>query len=114
MDRLNEMTDRNAENLREIIELFCRQTKHQFTQLQTAIAANQPAEVRRVAHSCAGSSGTLGMMRLSTLMRQLEKAGAADALTDAARICDDARQEYEAVKLFLAAQPGLAATMAAA
>jgi CheY-like chemotaxis protein len=114
MARLHEMTDRNAENLREIIELYCRQTNQQFAQLQAAIAANQPAEVRRVAHSCAGSSVTLGMNQLGMLMRRLEKEGAAGTLTEAARICEDARQEYHTVKLYLAAQPGLAATMAAA
>jgi len=114
MDRLNSLTDNNADSLRELIELYCRQTTQQFAQLETAMAANQPAEVRRVAHSCAGSSATLGMMRLGQLMRCLEKEGAAGELTNAGPICEDAQREYQAVKQFLAAQPGLAATMAAA
>ena len=114
MDRLNSLTDNNAENLRELVELYCRQTSQQFAQIDAAIAANQPAEVRRVAHSCIGSSATLGMMRLGQLMRRLEQAGAAGTLTNALPICEDARREYQAVKQFLAAQPGLAATMAAA
>ncbi|MEI9863206.1 MAG: response regulator [Limisphaerales bacterium] len=114
MDRLHDLTDRNEENLRELVELYCRQTNQQFTQVEAAIAANQPAALRRVAHSCAGSSATLGMVRLGELMRHLEKEGAAGTLTDAARICEDARQEYHAIKKFLATQPGLAATIAAA
>ncbi len=112
MDRLNALTDNNADNLRELVELYCRQTTRQFAQIAAAIAANQPAEVRRVAHSCAGSSATLGMMRLGQLMRRLEKEGAAGTLTDAMAICEDAQHEFQSVKQFLAAQPGLAAAMA--
>ncbi len=114
MDRLNNLTDGNEESLRELVELYCRQTTQQFTQIEAAIAANQPAEVRRIAHSCVGSSATLGMTRLGQLMRSLEKEGAAGTLTNAPPICEDARREYQAVKQFLATQPGLAATMAAA
>jgi CheY-like chemotaxis protein/HPt (histidine-containing phosphotransfer) domain-containing protein len=114
MDRLNNLTDNNAESLRELIELYCRQTTKQFAEIETAFAANQPAEVRRVAHSCAGSSATLGMMGLGQLMRRLEKEGATGTLTDARPICEDAQREYQSVKQFLAAQPDLAAIMAAA
>jgi signal transduction histidine kinase/HPt (histidine-containing phosphotransfer) domain-containing protein len=114
MDRLNSLTDNNAENLRELVELYCRQTTGQFAQIKGAMAANQAAEVRRVAHSCAGSSATLGMMRLGQLMRDLEKEGASGTLTNAGRICEDAQREYQSVKQFLATQPGLAATMATA
>jgi signal transduction histidine kinase/HPt (histidine-containing phosphotransfer) domain-containing protein/AmiR/NasT family two-component response regulator len=114
MDRLNSVTDNNADSLRELVELYCRQTTQQFVQIEAAIAANQPAEVRRVAHSCVGSSATLGMMRLGQLMRRLEKEGTAGTLTNAVPICEDARREFQAVKQFLAAQPGLAAIMAAA
>jgi HPt (histidine-containing phosphotransfer) domain-containing protein len=114
IDRLNSLTDNNAENLRELVELYCRQTTGQFAQIKAALAANQPAEVRRVAHSCAGSSATLGMMRLGQLMRDLEKEGASGTLTNAGRICEDAQREYQSVKQFLAMQPGLAATMVTA
>jgi signal transduction histidine kinase/HPt (histidine-containing phosphotransfer) domain-containing protein/BarA-like signal transduction histidine kinase len=114
LDRLNSLTDNNQDSLRELVELYCRQTTRQLAQLEAAIAANQPAEVRRVAHSCAGSSATLGMMRLGQLMHRLEKEGTAGALTDAPTICQDAQREYQSVKQFLATLPGLAATMAAA
>ncbi|MEJ0089496.1 MAG: response regulator [Limisphaerales bacterium] len=114
MTRLHDLTDRNAENLRELVEMYCKQTDRQFTEIEAAIGANQPAALRRLAHSCAGSSATLGMTRLGELMRRLEKEGAAGTLTDASRICEDARQEYRAVKQFLATQPGLAAIVAVA
>ncbi len=111
MDRLNDLTDGNADSLRELAEMYFKQTTQQFGQIKAAIAANKADEVRRVAHSCAGASATLGMMRLGQLMRDLEKAGAAGALTSATQICNDAEREYLAVRKFLATQPGLAATV---
>jgi signal transduction histidine kinase/HPt (histidine-containing phosphotransfer) domain-containing protein len=113
MDRLNDLTDGNADSLRELVEMYFKQTTGQFAQIKAAIAANNAGEVRRVAHSCAGASATLGMMRLGQLMRDLEKIGAAGTLTDAPAICDDAAREYREVKQFLATQPGLAETAAA-
>jgi CheY-like chemotaxis protein/HPt (histidine-containing phosphotransfer) domain-containing protein len=113
MDRLNDLTDGNADNLRELVEMHFKQTTQQFAQIKAAIAANRADEVRRVAHSCAGASATLGMMRLGQLMRDLEKTGAAGALTNATTICEDAMREFLAVKQFLATQPGLAAIIAA-
>ncbi len=113
MDRLNDLTDGNADSLRELVEMYFKQTDGQFGQIEAALRAGNGGEVRRVAHSCAGASATLGMMRLGQLMRDMEKEGAAGALTNATKICDDAVREYSAVKKFLATQPGLAATMAA-
>ena len=113
MDRLNDLTDNNADSLRELVEMYFKQTAAQFEQIKTALRTGHADEVRRVAHSCAGASATLGMMRLGQLMRDLEKEGAAGALTNATKICEDAVREYSSVKKFLATQPGLAVTMAA-
>jgi signal transduction histidine kinase/HPt (histidine-containing phosphotransfer) domain-containing protein len=113
MDRLNDLTDNNADSLRELVEMYFKQTNGQFEQIKTALATNKADEVRRVAHSCAGASATLGMMRLGRLMREMEKEALAGALTNATKICDDAVREYAAVKNFLATQLGLAGTMAA-
>ena len=114
MNRLNDLTDGNMDSLRELADMYFKQTSKQFEQIRDALSANRGDEVRRVAHSCAGASATLGMMRLGQLMRDMEKAGAAGALTEAARICEDAAREYAAVKQFLATQPGLAEVVAAA
>jgi signal transduction histidine kinase/HPt (histidine-containing phosphotransfer) domain-containing protein len=113
MDRLNDLTDGNVDSLRELADMYFKQTTKQFALIRNALAANRGDEVRRVAHSCAGASATLGMKRLGQLMRDLEKAGADGALTEATRICEDAASEYSAVKQFLATLPGLAEVVAA-
>jgi signal transduction histidine kinase/HPt (histidine-containing phosphotransfer) domain-containing protein len=112
MDRLKDLTDGSPENLRELVELFFKQTAQQLAQLEAAAHANKADDVRRVAHSCAGASATLGMTRLVPMFRDLEKQGASGTLTSATQVCENAVREFKAIQQFLAAQPGMAETPA--
>ena len=99
MDRLNDLTDGNADSLRELVELYLRQTTQQFSQIEAAIAANKPEDVRRLAHSCAGASATLGMVRIVPLLRDLEKRGHSGTLAGAPpKFAKMPSPEYAAVK----------------
>jgi HPt (histidine-containing phosphotransfer) domain-containing protein len=104
MDRLNDLTDGNAESIRELVDLFFKQTSQQLEQLEAAVRANKADDVRRVAHSCAGASATLGMTRFVPMLRELEKQGASGTLTTAAQVCDDAAREFKLIQNFLATQ----------
>ena len=112
MDRLNSLIDGDPGSLRELVELYLKQTTQQIAQLEAAVRANKADEVRRVAHSCAGASATLGMTRLVPMLRNLEKQGASGTLTTAAQICENAVREFKLIQNFLAALPILAATPA--
>ena len=107
MDRMNDLTDGNKDNLRELVEMFLKQTHKQFWQIEIAIREGNADTVRRVAHSCAGASATLGMVRLVPKLRTLEKMGGAGTLTDAGQICEDAVGEFGRIREFLKAQPEL-------
>lgn len=113
MERLQEFSDGSPDNLRELVTLYLNQTAEQLDQLQAAVAAGLPAEVRRVAHSCAGASATCGMRRLVPLLRDLEHQGMAGQLTNAAELCQKAHSEFHLIRAFLqphtAPAPGLAA-----
>jgi HPt (histidine-containing phosphotransfer) domain-containing protein len=109
MERLNELTDGNADSIRELVDLFFNQTTQQLAQLEVAVLANKADDVRRVAHSCAGASATLGMTRFVPLLRELEKQGASGALTTAAQVYEAATREYKLIQNFLAAQLNSAA-----
>jgi signal transduction histidine kinase/HPt (histidine-containing phosphotransfer) domain-containing protein len=108
MDRMKDLTDGNADGLRELVEMFLKQTHRQFSQMKTAIRDGKAEEVRRVAHSCAGASATLGMTLLVPKLRDLEKLGATGALPGAEGICSAALHEYGRVQEFLKSQPDLA------
>jgi HPt (histidine-containing phosphotransfer) domain-containing protein len=104
MDRLNDLTDSNEDSIRELVELFLKQTVQQLAQLETAVRANKPDDVRRVAHSCAGASATLGMTRFVPLLRELEKQGAAGTLTNAVEVYENAAREFKNIQQFVVIQ----------
>ena len=108
MDRMKDLTDGNADNLRELVDMFLKQTHRQFEQMSAAIRDGKADDVRRVAHSCAGASATLGMTHLVPRLRELEKLGATGSLPNADKICEAALQEYNRVQEFLKTQPDLA------
>ena len=110
MERLMDLADGNPENLRELINLYFKQTARQLAQLEAAIRANKTGEVRHLAHSCAGASATLGMNRLVTMLRELERQGTDGALVNMEPLCADVAREFKRIKDFLARHPSLAAT----
>ena len=112
MDRLMDLGGGRAEILRELVELYFKQTSGQLAQLETAVHANKAEEVRQVAHSCAGASATLGMRRLVPLLRELERQGKAGRLTNAQQLCADARHEFRRTQDFLVKHPALNGTVA--
>ncbi|HUA68550.1 MAG TPA: response regulator [Candidatus Saccharimonadales bacterium] len=107
IDRLMDLSGGSTESLRELVELYFKQTTGQLAQLETAIRANQTEEVRHVAHSCAGASATLGMRRLVPLLRELERQGKAGKLVNAEQLCADAACEFKRAQDFLEKQPAL-------
>jgi CheY-like chemotaxis protein/nitrogen-specific signal transduction histidine kinase/HPt (histidine-containing phosphotransfer) domain-containing protein len=101
MERLLEFTDGTQDNLRELVQLYLEQTTGQLEQLDKAIAAQDSAEVRRVAHSCAGASATCGMRQLVPLLRQLECQAAGGSLTGASSLYHQATSEFQRIRAFL-------------
>jgi signal transduction histidine kinase/HPt (histidine-containing phosphotransfer) domain-containing protein len=112
MARMNDLTDGNLDSLRELVDIYFKQTQTQFVQMQDAIRDGKADQVRRVAHSCAGASATLGMTFLVPKLRELEKLGASGSLTGAGEICENAVNEFERIREFLKQNPELAAVMA--
>ena len=113
MDILNDLTDGDADSLRELVDLFFKQTSQQLEQLEAAVRANKAEDVRRLAHSCAGASATLGMTRFVPLLRKLERQGASGMLTSATQVYEDTAREFKLIQHFLTAQLNSAAPTAA-
>jgi len=103
MDRLTELAGGDKEMLRELIELFNKQTSRQLAQLQAAVPAGNTEEVRHLAHSCKGASATMGMAPLAAVFFELEKLGRAANLDGAAPLLVNAQREFKRVQDFLAA-----------
>ncbi len=102
MARLMEFTEGDPENLRELVSLYLTQTREQVAQLGEAVQAGDAAEVRRVAHSCAGASATCGITKLVAPLRELEHRGQEGNLTGASDLQAQIAAEFERVSQFLA------------
>jgi CheY-like chemotaxis protein len=101
MERLLDFTNGNADDLRELINLYVKQTGEQIEQLAAAVQAASAPEVRRLAHSCAGASATCGMSRIVPLLRELERQGNDGSLTDASDLADKVTNEFNRIRTFL-------------
>jgi len=99
--RLNDFTDGNYENLRDLVTLYVNQTTGQLRELQTAVQSASAPDVRRIAHSCAGSSATCGVLKLVPLLRELERQGQEGKLTNAGELSAQANREFETVRVIL-------------
>jgi signal transduction histidine kinase/HPt (histidine-containing phosphotransfer) domain-containing protein/BarA-like signal transduction histidine kinase len=108
MTRLADLTDGNPDGMRELVDLFFKQTAGQLKQIEDAIRENRPADIGHIAHSCKGASATLGMTRLAAVLLKLEKLGKSGALTGADEFCAEARREFREIEKFLATHPILA------
>ena len=113
MARLNDFTEGNPENLRELVTLYLKQTSEQVAQLNAAVSAGNAADVRRIAHSCAGASATCGMARILPLLRELERQGYEEKLTNAAELTVQVGREFELIRKTLAPYENVAAAVAA-
>jgi len=112
MDRLLDLSGGSLESLRELLDLYFKQTTEQPAQMESAIRTNQTEAVRQVAHSCAGASATLGLARLVPLLRELERQGKSGQLTGAEQLCADLGREFKRAQEFLVKHPSLTGTVA--
>jgi CheY-like chemotaxis protein/nitrogen-specific signal transduction histidine kinase len=101
MDRLNDFTEGNPDSLRELVTLYLDQTSGQLTQLSAAAKASNAAEVRRLAHSCAGASSTCGMRLMVPILRELERQGYENQLTTAVQLCEELGRQFQITRGFL-------------
>jgi HPt (histidine-containing phosphotransfer) domain-containing protein len=112
MARITDLTEGNMDQLRELVEMYFSQTQTQIGQMREAVRDGKADQARRIAHSCAGASATLGMTQLVPLLRELEKLGASGTLTGAVEICEHIAKEFERIREFLSLNPELAAVAA--
>jgi CheY-like chemotaxis protein len=101
MERLLDFANGDAENLRELVELYLQQTSRQIAQLASAVEAQSGDEVKRLAHSCAGASSTCGMTVITPMLRELERQGHEGLQPNAPQLAQDTSREFERIKNFL-------------
>jgi HPt (histidine-containing phosphotransfer) domain-containing protein len=101
INRLIEVSDSKQENLKELVDLYLQQTEQQIQQLKMAILSNELSEVKRIAHSCAGSSATCGMTALIAPLRILERFAHENRAEKAEQMIPKIDEAFEKILNFL-------------
>jgi PAS domain S-box-containing protein len=95
-----ELAGDDAPRLQELSERYLRQTTDQFGKLHDAIATGAAPDVKRIAHSAAGSSAMCGMNPMVALLRELERMGQLGQLADAPRVYARVKEEFARIEQF--------------
>ncbi len=90
-----EIFENDADLLREIVELFLKETPAELEALESAAEGGAIEDIITISHRLAGSSAMIGALRLSGLARALEMKAKEEDITEAG---DDAlriKEEFE-------------------
>jgi CheY-like chemotaxis protein/HPt (histidine-containing phosphotransfer) domain-containing protein len=98
MERLLEFAGGDAAGLRDLAQLYLQQTAEQIERIKSAIESGSADSVRRLAHTCVGSSATCGMNTIVTPLRELERLGQQQQLAGADALLRQIQREYQRIK----------------
>jgi CheY-like chemotaxis protein/HPt (histidine-containing phosphotransfer) domain-containing protein len=102
-----EATEGNPEALRRLVSTYISQTTSHLKDLERAIQANLPEDVKRIAHALAGSSDCFGAVLLVPTLREMERLGKERQLAKAPALWVKAMEDFEQVKRFLTVSANL-------
>jgi HPt (histidine-containing phosphotransfer) domain-containing protein len=75
LEVLSSINDDDSDNvLAELITLFIQENEPRFKNVQECCQKKDATELRKHVHFIAGSTANIGLQRVSTLCRQVEKA----------------------------------------
>ena len=95
------MGEMAEELLPELAIMFLEDAPLMFSQIHQAIINNDAPKVRELAHSIKGSSVSMGITALAIHCQAIENLGHSGELESAAARLEQARAEFEQVKIVL-------------
>ena len=101
MDRLLDFANGDRANLKELVDLFFSQTGGQLVEIENALLQRSAKDIRRLAHSCAGASSTCGMVRFSSILKEMERQGEEGLQPDIENVFLEVKAEYQRIQTFL-------------
>jgi HPt (histidine-containing phosphotransfer) domain-containing protein len=103
LENLREMVSGDTEFIVELVNAFLDDAPKMLSDMRQALASEDATLLHRVAHSFKSNSAEFGAMALSSLCRELERAGKDGALSEAAELIARTEDEYARVKVALEA-----------
>jgi PAS domain S-box-containing protein len=102
IEQLRDVSGDDEELMQELIELYLGQMSENIEKLKSAVRAENPVELKLVAHKSIGSSATCGMAAIVPALRDLERADYdTESLNDAKPLIVRVEKEFECIKEFL-------------
>jgi CheY-like chemotaxis protein/HPt (histidine-containing phosphotransfer) domain-containing protein len=101
LKRFLEMTNNDPQSIRELTDLYLTRTKDQFELLRKALRENRVDDVRRLAHSCAGSSGACGMNSIIGPLEEIESRATTGQLDGIEPLFNQAVSELHSIQEYL-------------
>jgi CheY-like chemotaxis protein/HPt (histidine-containing phosphotransfer) domain-containing protein len=90
--------ERGAALVRKVVSAYVDDAPLQLDTLRQAIAGQDPAVLRRAAHSLKSASANVGALTLAQMCKQMEHLGRAEQIDGASGILTDMEQEFHAVR----------------
>ncbi len=94
--RLRDVTSGNPGMIRQLRELYLTQAHAVMQELSEAVRAQNAAEIGRLAHKLAGSSGSIGVAGIVPPLRAMEQAGKSGELANVNEWFHQASRKLEA------------------
>lgn len=91
----------SGDESRDLLDLYVNLTRADLERLGTAVDMRDATRIAALAHSCAGSSATCGIVHLAGMLRTMEAMGRNDDLTVAAPLAAAIQSEFTRVTLRL-------------
>jgi CheY-like chemotaxis protein len=96
-------SDRGDALVQKVVEAYVGDTPQQLQALRRAIAAVDPNNLRKTAHSLKSSSANVGAETLAQLCKEMETLGRTETTEGASGILTDMELEFQAVRNSLSA-----------
>ena len=100
-ERLREVSDDDAELVKELIELYFSQTREHLTELKAAVSENNFDIIYNIAHKIAGGSLTCGMNEIVPSIRELEQSGRNQTADNTENLFEQAQAAFQKMQEYL-------------
>jgi HPt (histidine-containing phosphotransfer) domain-containing protein len=96
-EELLDRVDNDKELLADLVEIFVEDGLEQLNNIESAISAEDTSAVEHASHSFKGSSRNMAAVNLADIAEKLEQAGREGDLSNADKLLEELRAEYDRV-----------------
>lgn len=105
LDILQRLVNNDKKALNELVDLHLFHTQERITQIQKAYEEGAVNQILRIAHTCIGSSGSIGCLTMTDLFRAIEQCVNEKHLDNIPDLINKLEKEIQKIRDFVSRQP---------